>query len=161
MRTRYTIAALLLLASALPATAQTVRVDHHDPTYTAGFFDRLQPGAPVADRAGWTWQHDAAGWSQVPTTTPAPVPVSPTPIAPAPASGPAVPTTYLKIGTAYTFLPTGARVFIAGAGQLPAGGPVLFAVCLRAAVNCAGPGTVWLLSAPASSTDFVESTEVW
>lgn len=81
MRTRYTMAALILLASALPAAAQTpIRVDHRDPSYTAGFFDVLQPGAPVADRAGWTWQHDGAGWSQMPTTTPAPVRVTAPPL---------------------------------------------------------------------------------
>lgn len=42
--------------------AQTTRIDHR--TYQGVNFDTLQPGAPVADKPGWTWQHDGQGWIQ-------------------------------------------------------------------------------------------------
>ena len=137
--------ALLLTLLPLTAAAQSLRVDHHDPAYPAGFFDTLTPGTPVEGQPGVTWQHDRLGWVQRAVS----------------AVTDAEPAQALKLGHAYVFRATGARVWLSGMGQLPGGSPVLFAICLRAAPGCQSAGVVWLLPAQTDTTDFVESDEIW
>lgn len=117
----------LLVAGAADAQAQAVRVNPRD--YPAGFFDPITPGAPVEGKPGWVWQHDGFGWLQAEAAPPTP---------------PTFRT--FKLGRSYqrdTGSPDGlTRLFIAGAGQLPDGAPVIFALC-RA--GCAGLATVRML----------------
>lgn len=71
MRPLMLAAAMLLIA--IPAAAQSVRVDHRDAAYPAGFFDQLAPGTPVAGKPGSIWLHDGMGWVQMAVTaTPSP-----------------------------------------------------------------------------------------
>jgi hypothetical protein len=138
-------AAALVLTIAPIASAQFVTPRD----FPSVDFGRLEPGDPVPGQPGATFRHTGLGWA----ITPAPIARVAPPLAPAPAA-------FLKVGHAYVHQASGARLFIAGTGQLPGGSPVLFAVCLRVAPSCAGPGTPWMLTSP-DARDFVETSEVW
>lgn len=143
--------AFLCTFSPLTAAAQpTVRPQD----YPSVDFGRLQPGDAVPDQPGKVFRHNGLGWV-IADATPAPS-ATPTPSLPAAPSGQA-----LRVGRVYVFSATGARVFVAGIGQLPGGSPVLFAVCMRAAEGCPGPGSAWMLPANTDAAAFAESDEVW
>lgn len=106
------------------------------------------PSTRPADTASVTWVCIDGGWRPTsPTPGPAPAP------APVPAGEPFGPR--FKVGKFYQRDTT--SLFISGAGQLPDGAPVLFAICQTIGDGCFAVGYVRAIPANATSHDFTET----
>jgi hypothetical protein len=75
------------VTTALPSSPTAIRIDHRDPTYGEGFFDKLQQGQAVAGKDGYTWQHDGQGWTQQQGGAAPPAAGGSDPYTPSPAAG--------------------------------------------------------------------------